>query len=129
MRERNYLAVKNNREVSKVPFDEIMYILRDGRRLIVVTPEREYIYYEKIQKAREEADLSFYRVTDGCLVNLLYVKSVDTKRRRVAFLNGDELSIGRDNIAKLKRAFYAYLIEGSRDDDMDYMVAEEEVDY
>lgn len=112
---KGYLAVKNKRQVSRVSVEEIMYILRDGRRLIVTTEEKEYVYYEKIDAIQGLLSESFYRPLDRCIVNMDYLKSVDVIKRRMIFRNGDELFLGRDACSKTKAAFYTYLLKGNEE--------------
>lgn len=112
---KGYLAVKNKHQVTRVSVEEVMYILRDGRRLIVTTEEKEYVYYERIEAIKSRLSESFYRPLDRCIVNMDYLKSVDVLKRRMIFRNGDELFLGRDACSKTKAAFYSYLLKGNNE--------------
>ncbi|MBO4235496.1 MAG: LytTR family transcriptional regulator DNA-binding domain-containing protein [Firmicutes bacterium] len=113
--EKKYLVVKNRKRVARVEADEIMYVLRDGRRLIVATMEGEYIYYDKMRSVECISGSEFYRLLDRCIVNMNYLKSVEVARRRLRFQNGDELFFGRDACSRMKVVFRDYLIKNQRE--------------
>ena len=108
---KRFLIVKFGRTVARVDAEDIMYILRDGERLIVTTEDREYVYYEKMEEARKIMDDSFFQPRDRCIVNLEHLRRVDVEQRRLVFDNGDEFYMGRDACAKLKKVFEEYLVE------------------
>ncbi|MBQ7245887.1 MAG: LytTR family transcriptional regulator DNA-binding domain-containing protein [Firmicutes bacterium] len=130
---KNYLVVRTRSAVTRLEREEIVYVLKDERRLIVVTQEKEYVYNATMEAVEEVADSSYYRPLDRCYVNLSHLKSVDTERRRLIFMNDDELFLGRDACAKMKKIFYSYLIHNGLDGgelgDEPEIAAEEESAY
>lgn len=120
-----YLVVKNRFNVSKVEVKDIMYILRDGRKLIVVTEDNEYVYYSKMKNIEPIVGDSLFRLLDRCFINLNYLKTVNLLNRRCIFVNGDELFWGRDSISKLRKAFDKYLFENGLTDNLDETIGEE----
>ena len=124
---KRYLIVKNQKAVTRVDADEIMYVLRDGRRLIVATEEREYVYYDKMKSVEGISNYGFYQPLDRCIINMKHLKSVEVVRRRLVFRNGDELFLGRDACSRMKSVFNEYLIKNQSDDVL--FAAEEEEGY
>ena len=41
---KNYLVVRTRSAVTRLEREEIVYVLKDERRLIVVTQEKDYVY-------------------------------------------------------------------------------------
>jgi len=117
------LVAESGGMLARVDAEDIMYILRDGGRIIVVTEEKEYIYYESMKKAEEIMGDGFFKPRDRCIINMEYLRRVDVNRRQIVFKDGEEVYLGRDACYKLKKVFKRYITENI------LYVAEDEVPY
>ena len=122
------LVVKNRKVVVEVDPQDIIYILRDGRRLIVAAQDGEYVYSQKIDKAAEVCVENFYRPVERCLVNLTHLKGVDVVTHYLTFKNGDAIPLGKHACSRTKKAFEKYLIDNADDPEAE-LAAEEENEY
>ena len=65
MRSNAFLAVKNRRSVTRVPLEKILYVMREKRKLHVITSDDEYEYYESIGNIAPLFGKEFFRVNDA----------------------------------------------------------------
>ena len=126
--EEKFLVVKNQKRVTRVDAFEIMYVLKDGRRLIVVTESEEYVYYDKMSSVMRMEAEGFYMPLQRCIVNLNHLKSVEVPRKRLIFRNGEELFLGRDACCQVKKVFNRYLLDKIIDVETDF-AAEDDAEY
>ena len=124
--QKGYVVVKSHKHVTRVEVSEIMYVLRDGRRLILATQSQEYIFYGNMDSVEGVVGKDCCRILARCIVNMAYLKSVDVERRRVIFKNGEELFLGRNACNRLKMIFYRYLLTNNLDEEA-YIVGGEDV--
>ncbi len=103
---KEYIAVRNNCEVTKVLFSEICFITRNARK-IILRGDDDFVFYENMKNVVECLDSRFERILDSCYVNMERVKSV--KGDKIIFDNGIELMMSRDAISKAKKLFYEYI--------------------
>ena len=120
---KKYLIAEFGGMLARVDAEEIMYILRDGGRIIVATEGKEYIYYESMKEAQEIMGPSFYQPRDRCIVNMEYLRRIEVKRCQLVFKDGEEVFLGRDACYALKKVFKKYIIENI------LYVAEDETPY
>lgn len=107
MERANYIAVKNNRVVTKVYVNEIEYVLRDKRKLIISTDEGTYTFYEKIGNIAPLLDESFFPSLQGCYINLYKVKKMEDNQ--VIFDSGNSLYLGNHSFIRTKQKYYLHL--------------------
>ena len=73
--------------------NDIQYIERENRRLIVHTKDRDYKCYESLTKLLSKLGRAFLRCHGGYVVNYNYIEVV--MRDMVRLVEGQELPIGR----------------------------------
>lgn len=73
--------------------NDIQYIERQDRRLIVHTKDRDYKCYESLTKLLSKLGRAFLRCHGGYVVNYNYIEVV--MRDMVRLVEGQELPIGR----------------------------------
>lgn len=73
--------------------NDIQYIEREDRRLIVHTKDRDYKCYESLTKLLAKLGRAFLRCHGGYVVNYNYIEVVT--RDMVRLVEGQELPIGR----------------------------------
>jgi len=112
MRSEAFLAVRNRSSVTRVPLERILYVQRERRKLLVVCGEERFEYYETIDNVAPLFGKEFYRVNDGCFVNLDLIDKV--KGETVLFRGGEKLMLSRDAAIKCKQVFYVYLKTGEQ---------------
>lgn len=103
----NFITVRNNKRVSKVYVDEIIYIIRDRRRIKIVTDVEEYVFYEKMENITYLLSDNFFSSLKGCYVNLSKIK--DMMDNRISFENGQELYLGNHSFIRTKQKYYIFL--------------------
>ena len=107
-----YLAVRNRSSVTRVPLEKILYIMREKRKLCVVCSGERYEYYESISKVAPLFGKEFFRVNDGCFINLDLIDRVEGET--VFFFGGECLMLSRDAAVKCKQRFYIYIKTGEQ---------------
>ena len=106
-KEKIYLAVKTRYISMRVDVDEILYLERHCRKILLVTENEEIEYYERLCFVTPLLDESFFSVLQGLYVNLEKVEYV--RDHRCIFDCGKEVSLSDRAYAKLKvkhNAFY-----------------------
>lgn len=103
----SYLVIINGRETAKVKISDILMVERDRRRLHIVTPEKEYIYYEKLENVEGCLDNRFYPCLKGCYINFERISHMSDQK--IYFENGYIYDIGRSNFIKTKQKYGSYL--------------------
>ena len=72
-----------------------------------MTPEKEYIYYEKLENVEGCLDNRFYPCLKGCYINFERISHMSDQR--IYFENGYVYDIGRSNFIKTKQKYGSYL--------------------
>ena len=107
-----FLAVRNRSGVTRVALQSILYVMRVRRKLCVVCNEEKYEYYESMDNIAPLFGEGFFRVYDGCFVNLELIDKVTGET--VFFRGGERLILSRDAAVRCKQRFYVYLKTGER---------------
>ena len=107
MRSTAFLAVRNRSSVTRVPLERILYVMRSRRKLCVVCDGERYEYYETMDGIAPLFGDEFFRVYDGCFVNLALIDKVEGET--VFFRNGERLILSREAAVRCKQRFYVYL--------------------
>lgn len=101
------LVVEVNREVVRVPYDEIYSLESEGRRVLVfgeVPRKTLCAYYGKLSDLPEELFSSgFLRVGRSAVVNMRYIRKI--LGYKVQMANGVELSVSRAGYAEIRGAY------------------------
>jgi len=77
-----------------VKSDDILYIIRDGMKLVYHSIDKDYIAYSSFKKIYDSLPDSFARSHKSYLVNMKNIKSTDYNKNIITFINNDECYIG-----------------------------------
>ena len=104
-----FLSVISNSSLAKIPVSSIEVIEQDGRKLCIMTAEREYECYDKIDNLACLLDnRNFYRPMKSLIINFARVLQISDGE--ITMESGTELLIGRNNYSSTKAAFKKYLL-------------------
>ncbi|MCI5720992.1 MAG: LytTR family transcriptional regulator DNA-binding domain-containing protein [Firmicutes bacterium] len=102
-----YIHIKNQKIVASVSTTSVLYIEKDGRKLRVVTENREFSYYEKMNNVEPLLDNTFFLCRKGCYINLSKIALMEDQC--ITFINGEKYWLGRDNFNRTKKQFINFL--------------------
>lgn len=102
----DYILIKTQSYIEKLPTEEVISVQRDGRRIHIAADNKEYVYYEKMDNVSPHLDERFYRCHGGCYINFDKVRLMEDQE--IMFYNGQTLFLGRTNFIKTKQHFYRY---------------------
>ena len=102
-----YIHIKNQKIVASVSTTSVLYIEKDGRKLRVVTENREFSYYEKMNNVEPLLDNTFLLCRKGCYINLSKIALMEDQC--ITFINGEKYWLGRDNFNRTKKQFINFL--------------------
>lgn len=105
--EEKYLSIIGGSVNARVRLSDVVLIERKNRKLHVVTEERSFDYYEKIENVEPILDGRFYPCLKGCYINMERVAAMT--EQSIYFDNGAHFELGRDNFIKAKRNYKHYL--------------------
>ena len=101
------LVVEVNREIVRVPYDQIYSLESEGRRVQVfgeIPHTPLCTYYGKLSGLpRELFDSGFLRVGRSAVVNMRYIRKI--LGYKVQMVNGVELSVSRTGYAEIRGAY------------------------
>lgn len=101
---KSYLIIKNRNLVKKIYPDEIFYIMRDGRKLLISSRLGKYSYYEKIENVSPLLGGDFFMLLKGVYINFKYVNEI--KENKVFFENGETLYLGNNGFIRAKKGSF-----------------------
>ena len=105
-----FISVISSNHCARIRISDIEIIEQEGRRLHVVTPERDYSFYGSLNSiVTSLVDRAFYRTLQSMVINFDHVK--DITGGSVNFVSGQSIILGRNAINKTKRAFKKYLMK------------------
>lgn len=103
-----FLSIITASKCAKIRIEDIEIIEQDGRKIHIVTADRDYSLYSTMNSIAIYLEgRSFYRAMKGLIVNFDHVK--DINGFFVNFYSGQCVTMGRNNIGKAKMAFRQYL--------------------
>lgn len=104
-KDKKYLVLRKT-EVVRIPLDDIFYIESEGRKVHIHCKKEILTYYEKLDHLEEQLKKDFVRSHKSYLVNMKWVRRVDSK---FAFLtNGVEIPISRNKLMDTKDKVFEY---------------------
>lgn len=103
----SYIPIINGRESGKVRVSDVVMIERNNRRLRIVTGEREFDYYEKLDNVTPLLDQRFFPCLKGCYVNFDHVSYM--ANQEIHLDNGEIFTLGRENFLRTKQRYKLYL--------------------
>ncbi len=102
-----YIPIISGKETARVRISDVVLIERDRRKLHVVTKDRQFHYYEKIENVENLLDSRFFPCLKGCYVNLEHISCMS--EQSIYFDNGYVYTLGRGNFIKAKQKYKGYL--------------------
>lgn len=104
-----YISVISGSNCAKIRIDDIEAIEQEGRKLHVVTAAGDYCFFENISNViMSIADRAFFRPMKSLIINFDHVK--DISGVQVNFYSGQSVTMGKNSIAKTRKAFKRYLL-------------------
>ena len=104
-----YISVISASQCARLRIDDIEVIEQEGRKLHVVTPEREYSFYENMKELIPVlAGRAFYRPIRGLVINFDHVK--DITGNTICFHSGQCVTMGKNSITRTRSAYKQYLL-------------------
>lgn len=102
-----YIPLVTTNCVRKILLDEIVYIMKKNRKIMIVTDSEIYEYYGQLEQVSRVLDRRFYACLRGCIINL--DKVLRMEEQHIYMSNGAPVSMGRDNFVRAKQYYTAYL--------------------
>ena len=102
-----YVPLVTTNCVRKILLDEIVYIMKKTRKLMIVTDTEIYEYYGKLEQVSRVLDRRFFACLRGCIINL--DKVLRMEEQVIYMTNGEPISVGRDSFIRAKQYYTAYL--------------------
>lgn len=104
-----FISIISSNQCARIKIDDIEMIEQEGRRLHIVTAEKDYSFYGALNSiAVALADRAFYRVLKSVIINFDHVR--DISGISINFNSGQSMTLGRNSISKTKRAYKRYLM-------------------
>ena len=104
-----YISIISASQCARIKIDDIEIIEQEGRKIHIVTAERDYAVYESINTIiMSLGNRAFYRPMKGLIINLDHVK--DITGYYVNFYSGQSVTMGRNSIGKTRQAYKRYLL-------------------
>lgn len=111
------LILKIKGRLTSIPFDRILYTEQKSHTLFVYLTGGEIVQVnEKLNDIEKQFDKEyFFRSHKSYLVNLAYVKKVNTDLMVFTMIEGENVYIRRDSLSIAKKTFEAYLFKMARE--------------
>ncbi len=105
----DYISVISANSCAKIKIEDIELIEQDGRKIHVMTPDRNYDFYGEFDTIAEAlAERAFYRPIKKTIINLDHIK--DISGFYINFNSGQSIAMGKNALANTKRAYKRYLL-------------------
>lgn len=103
---KDFLIVKDKRNLIKVPFSKIYKIEIEGNySLIYLISNKKYVIKLSLKKLMTKLDSRFIRSHRSAVVNMAYVEKVNSIRNMLVLTNGLEVDLGNTFKSDFKEAF------------------------
>jgi len=100
------VLMKNRYRTAYLQWDDIFYIVRDLRRVLVYTADDEYWEYRTINSIVILLDERFYQCHKGLMVNLDKLRSVEDDH--AVLVDGRSIHMCRSFLQKTKKELVRY---------------------
>lgn len=97
----NKLYVKEGRNRTNLPFEEIIYMEKYGARITLYTAEREYHFYSTLYELMEKLDDRFFSPHESYILNLNHIRSIENCS--VFFINERSIGLGEKCMRRLRK--------------------------
>ena len=110
------LLVQKNRSIQKIPFADIIYIEQQVHKIFICLNNTEDVYiYGKLSDLNEQLpEEQFFIPHKSFVVNLSFVRYIDTELKCFAMGNHTNVPIRRELLTKAKNTLENYLFDRTR---------------
>ncbi|MGP1403975.1 MAG: LytR/AlgR family response regulator transcription factor, partial [Catonella sp.] len=110
------LLVQKNRSIQKIPFADIIYIEQQVHKIFICINNNEDVYiYGKLSDLNEQLpEEQFFIPHKSFVVNLSFVRYIDTELKCFAMGNHTNVPIRRELLTKAKNTLENYLFDSTR---------------
>lgn len=106
-KQKSYYRFQFGKTMVQVLQKDILYFESAGRKVLVHTMEKQYEYYDKLDKVEEKLNgARFLRIHKAYLVNVDNIEAFQYER--VALIDGTVLNISEKNRARVRNEFWKY---------------------
>ena len=93
-----------------IPFEEIYYIEKSGRRAYLYSKDKEYIFNMTLNEIWKQLDSgAFVAIYPSCIVNLFYVREI--VRDELILKTGDKLFVSKKYCQEVKKRHLRFIKE------------------
>jgi hypothetical protein len=105
-----YISVISASQCARIKIDDIEVIEQEGRRLHIITADREYCFYENLRElVMTLSGRAFYTPVKGLIINFDHVREI--KGNSICFYSGQCVTMGKNSITKARSAYKKYLMK------------------
>ena len=104
-----FISVISSSKCARIRIEDIEVIEQEGRRLHVITADREYSFYESMKDVIMCLyGRAFYRPVKGLIINFNHVKEISGTT--VSFHSGHVVTMGKNSITRTRSSYKKYLM-------------------
>lgn len=105
--EPRYYTIQTQVRFSRISCDDVLYMRKDGKNVIIVTTTREYRERKTLDKIVKDMNLpELIFIERGYVVNILHIQHI--KNNVIIMDNGENLFISRNKISAVKEKVNEY---------------------
>ena len=102
-----YIPVITKNRVVKIYLQDIVYIMKKQRKIVIVAEKEQFAYYGRMEIIKCHVDQRFFFCLQNFVINLDKVDRMEDQT--IYFVNGETFWLGRDNYVRAKQYYTAYL--------------------
>jgi DNA-binding LytR/AlgR family response regulator len=102
----NGVLIINRFRIAYLPWDDIFFIIKNDRRILVYTKDDEYWEYGNIERIIAVADDRFYQCHKSLMVNLAKLQSINADH--AVLIDGRPIHMCRAYLQRTKKKFLKY---------------------
>jgi len=104
-----FISVISANSCARIRIDDIEVIEQDGRKIHVITADRDYTFYGAMNTLAESLnERAFFRPIRRMIINLDHIR--DISGFYINFNSGQSVAMGRNAMADTKKAYKRYLL-------------------
>lgn len=105
-----YISIISATQCARIRIADIECIEQEGRRLHIITAEKDYTMYESMSNIISSlAERAFFRPMKGLIINFDHVK--DITGSYINFYSGQTVTMGKNSAGRTRQAFRKYLMK------------------
>lgn len=105
--EPRFYAIQNQVRFSRISCEDVLYMRKDGKNVVIVTTAGEYRERKTLEKIVKDMNLpELIFIERGYVVNILHIQNI--KNNVINMDNGEELFISRNKISEVKTKVNEY---------------------